>query len=217
RSFGQQPAIMNDADFVAQFFGFAHDVGGENDGFAACPAFANEGNDGPGADDVQAGGGLVKDHYRRIMNERTGNRNSLLHAGGEIFAAAIADGADIQALEKRQGAPAYGRRVQAVKRAEVFHHFQGGQPPVKRRSGREEPRVLPSFFRVAANVKTRHTRSTRSRREDGSEHPQSGGFARSICSEQAVNLTRSARKTELLDGANCASFPGAKFFAKAFG
>src|SRR5260370_502540 len=63
--FGQELAVVSDADDVAELFDFAHDVGGEDDGFAAVAAFANEGGDGASRHDVEAEGGVLEDHRRR--------------------------------------------------------------------------------------------------------------------------------------------------------
>src|SRR5579864_5313973 len=107
--------------------------------------------------------------------------------------------------------------VQAIKGAEIFHHFQRRQPPVKRRGGREKARVLASFFGFPPDIKAGHAGGPRSGREDRGKHAQSGSLARTICAEQAVNLTWGATEAEVLDGANCASLLVAKFFAEAFG
>src|SRR5271156_3030766 len=42
-AFGQKFSGLDDADGVAEFFDFGHDVGGEDDGFAVVAAFADEG------------------------------------------------------------------------------------------------------------------------------------------------------------------------------
>src|SRR6266852_5043646 len=52
-AFGQKLAVVNDADDVAELFDFAHDVRGEDDGFAAVAAFADKGGDGAGGHDVR--------------------------------------------------------------------------------------------------------------------------------------------------------------------
>src|SRR5579862_115712 len=189
----------------------------EDDGFAAFSAFMNEGDDGPGADDVEAGGGLVEYHHWRIVNQGASNGDALLHACGEVFAAAIAERIDIETFEKRQGAPARSGTIQTIQAPEIFNHFQRRQPAVERRSSGKEARVLTSLFGLAPNIKTRDTRRARGGREDRGEHTQSGGFARSVCAEQAINLARGAAEAEILDRANRAAFLIAKFLAEAFG
>src|SRR4029077_622327 len=151
------------------------------------------------------------------VNQRPGDGNPLLDAGGEIFAAAVAERIDVETFEKRKGAPTRGGTVQTVEAAEVFHHFQRRQPAVERRSGGKKARILASLFGFPPNIKTRDARRARRGRENRGEHTQSGGFARSVCAEQAVNLARRAAEAEILDRANCYMFLTAKFFAEAFG
>src|SRR5581483_3834872 len=45
-AFSQQFSGLNNADHVAELLDLGHDVGGENDGFAAVAAFPNEGGNG---------------------------------------------------------------------------------------------------------------------------------------------------------------------------
>jgi hypothetical protein len=75
-------------------------VGRENHRFAAFAAFANESDDGPGTHHVKAGGGLVEDHHRRIVNQRASDGNSLFDPRRKIFAAPIAKGGNVEALEE---------------------------------------------------------------------------------------------------------------------
>src|SRR5260370_21057209 len=90
-AFGEEFAALDDADDVAELFDFAHDVGGEDYGFAAVAAFADESGDGARRPDVSAVGGLVEDHHRGIMNEGANDGSFLLHAGGELITAAVAE------------------------------------------------------------------------------------------------------------------------------
>src|SRR6266700_4951866 len=98
-AFGEEFAGLDDADDVAEFFHFAHDVGGEDDGFSVVTAFADESGDGAGSHNVEAAGGLVENHYRRIVNEGAGDGSFLLHAGGELVAAAVAEAVHVQAIK----------------------------------------------------------------------------------------------------------------------
>src|SRR6266478_6412004 len=86
-AFDKEFTGLNDADGVAEFFDFAHDVRGENDGFAVVAAFADEGGDGAGGHDVEAVGGLVENHNWRVVDEGAGDGGFLHHAGGELIAA----------------------------------------------------------------------------------------------------------------------------------
>src|SRR6266571_6844916 len=98
-AFGKEFAGLDDTDDVAELFHFTHDVGGEDDGFSVVTAFADESGDGAGSHNVEAAGGLVENHYRRIVNEGAGDGSFLLHAGGELVAAAVAEAVHVQAIK----------------------------------------------------------------------------------------------------------------------
>src|SRR5260370_27891172 len=98
-AFGQELAVVNDADDVAELFDFAHDVRGEDDGLAAVAAFTDEGGDGASGHDVEAEGGLVEDLHRGVADQGAGDGSLLLHAGGKLVAAAVTGGGQIEGLE----------------------------------------------------------------------------------------------------------------------
>src|SRR3972149_1287631 len=86
RAFGQELAVVDDADGVAELFGFAHHVGGEDDGLAAGAAVADEADDGAGGHDVEADGGLVGTPFRRVVDVEAGDPGGAvggLEDGGE--------------------------------------------------------------------------------------------------------------------------------------
>ncbi len=99
RPFDQEFAGLNDANGVAEFFYFAHDVGGEDDGLALVAAFADERSDGARGHDVEAVGRFVENHHRRIVDQGAGDRGFLDHAGGELVAAAVAETVHVEAIE----------------------------------------------------------------------------------------------------------------------
>src|ERR1700721_3987835 len=125
RAFFEKFAAVNNADVIAEALDFGHDVSGENDGFAAVAAVSDEGYDGAGGHDVEAGGGLVKDHDGRIVDESAGDRGLLLLAGGELVAAAIAKIVHVEAQEDFVDAFFESGFVEAVQAAKVFDHFLG--------------------------------------------------------------------------------------------
>src|ERR1700690_1412479 len=98
-AFGKKFSGLDDADNVAEFFDFAHDMRGEDHGFSALAAFADEFNDGAGGHDVQAQGGLIEDHDLWVVDESAGNGGLLLHAGGEFVATAVAKTVHAQAAK----------------------------------------------------------------------------------------------------------------------
>src|SRR5713101_7176879 len=98
-AFRKKLAVMDDADGVAELFDFAHDVGGKDDGLADVAAFADESGNSAGSHDVEAVGGFVEDHHRGIVDESAGDGSFLLHAGGKLVAAAVAEAVHVQPVE----------------------------------------------------------------------------------------------------------------------
>src|SRR5690242_16512277 len=145
---------MNNADRIAKLLRFTHNVCGKNHGFADFSALTNEGHDGPGTDHIQAGSRLVEDHHGRIVDESSGNGDALFDAGGKIFAAAIAEYIDIQAFEESKSTTASGGLIEAIKTAEIFHHFMCRQAAIERGGGRKKAKTAAGFFRLLPNIKT---------------------------------------------------------------
>src|SRR5713226_8442054 len=90
---------MDDADDIAELFDFAHDVSGEDNGFALVAAFADESGNGARGHDVETVRGLVEDHNGRIVNQSAGDGSFLLHAGGEFVATAVTEAVHVETVE----------------------------------------------------------------------------------------------------------------------
>src|SRR5437879_2195487 len=98
-AFGEKFAGLDDANGVAELLDFAHDVRGEDDGLSIVAAFVDESGDSARGHDIEAIGGLIEDHDGRIVDEGAGDGSFLLHAGGELVAAAIAEAVHVEAIE----------------------------------------------------------------------------------------------------------------------
>src|SRR6267154_3774405 len=68
-AFGEKFSGLDDADSVTELFDFAHDVRGEDDGFAVVAAFVDESGDGARGHDIEAVGGLIEDHDGRVVDK----------------------------------------------------------------------------------------------------------------------------------------------------
>src|SRR5438132_12661828 len=90
-AFGEELARLDDAEGVAELLDFTHDVRGEDDRFAVVAAFADERGYRASGHDVEASGGLIEGHDRRIVTERARDGGLLLHAGGKLGAAPVAE------------------------------------------------------------------------------------------------------------------------------
>src|SRR6267378_3209436 len=201
-AFNQEFAGLDNADGIAELFDFAHDVGGEDDGFAVVAAFADESGDGAGGHDVKAVGGLVENHDGWIVDEGAGDGGFLHHSGGELVAAAVAKFVHVQAIENVIHAHFQGDFFQAVEAAEVFNKFLGGEPAIEGGGGGEEADVGANFFGLLDDIVAADDGGAIGGLEDGGEHAECGGFAGAIGAEEAVNLARLAGEADVIDGAD---------------
>lgn len=201
-SLGKKLAGLNDADGVAEFFNFGHDVGGKDDGLAAIAAFADEIDDGAGGHDVEAVGGLVENHDGRIVDQGASDGGFLLHSGGELVAAAVAKAVHVEAIEDVVDAFFESGLVEAIEAAEVFDHFLGGETGVESGGGGKKADIGTNFFRILDNVIAADGCGAASWLENGGEHAKRGGLASAIGAEQAVDLAGVTLKADVVDSAN---------------
>src|SRR5271168_2806293 len=173
-AFGKKFSGLDDADGVAEFFDFGHDVGGEDDGFAAVAALADELDDGARGHNVETAGGFVEDHDWRVVDECAGNGGFLLLAGGEFVAAAVAEFVHVQAVENFFDALFEGSFVQTVEAAEIFDKFLGSEARVQGGGGGEKPDAGADFFGIFDDVVTADDGGAIGGLEDGSEHTEGG-------------------------------------------
>src|SRR5712664_477617 len=204
-AFHQEFAGLDNADGVAEFFDFAHDVRGENDGLAVVAAFADESGDGASGHDIEAVGGLVENHDRWIMNKGAGDGGFLHHSSGELVATAVAETVHVQAAENAVDAFFQGDFVEAIEAAEVFNKFLGGEPTIESRSGGEEADVGADLFGLLDHVVATDDSGAVGGLEDGGEHTERSGFAGPVGAEEAVNLARLAGEVDVIDGADFAA------------
>jgi len=205
RAFGKELAGLDDADHIAEFFDFGHDVGGENDGFAALATLANKFDDGSSGHHVEAAGGLVENHDLWIVNERAGDGSLLLHAGGEFVAAAVAKRIHVQAGEDIIDTFFQSGLVDAIEAAKVFDHFLGREAGIKRGGRGEEANIGADLFRVVDDVVAANRGGAAGGFEDGGEHAKSGGFTSAVGPKQAVDLAWFAGEGDIVHGTDLAA------------
>src|SRR5713101_4605126 len=215
RTLGQKLAGLNDADGVAELFDLAHDVGGEDDGFAAVTAFANEGGDGASGHDVEAVGGLVEDHDGWIVDQSAGDGGFLLHAGGELVATAVAETVHVQAVEDFVEALFEGGFIKTVEAPEVFDELLGGEAGIKRGGGGKKADVGAHFLGMLDDVAAADEGGAVGGFQDGGEHAQGGGFAGAVGAEQAVDAAGLAAETDVMDGPDFSALLVVKAFGQA--
>src|ERR1700682_16447 len=121
RPFGKKLPALNDADGVTKLFNFAHDVSGENNGFAEVAALADKCRNSARSHDVKTQGRLVKDHDGRIVHKGARDGGFLLHASGKLVTAAIAEAVHIETGEDVIDAFFQCGFIETVQAAEIFN------------------------------------------------------------------------------------------------
>ena len=128
---------MNDSDVVAEFFHFAHDVGGEHDRLAVVAAFADEAGDRAGGHDIQAHVGSSK-----IITEGSWTRVRAMETFCFIPVESLSQRRSRKSFISRRSkivhdAAAQSGFIETVQAAEIFNHLLRGKAAVKR-GGRGE-------------------------------------------------------------------------------
>src|SRR5688572_11952488 len=82
---GQNSALVNDGDPVAELFGLAHDMRREDDGSTVRPKFTYGLLNLQSIQYIETDGRFVEDNDARIVSNGSRYRNLLLHTGGQFF------------------------------------------------------------------------------------------------------------------------------------
>jgi hypothetical protein len=139
-------------------------------------------------DDVDARGGLVEDQDPRLGQERTGDRELLLHAARELADLTVDEGGEPGALEDRHGAArelGIVEHVQARDDAQVLHHRQVA---VEAEHLRHVAETFLQARHVAAHVDAEHHRLLRLDLEQTCERAQQRGLAGAVGTDHAEDL-----------------------------
>src|SRR5215471_3193788 len=171
---------MNDADVIAEALDFAHDVCGEDDGFATFAALTDEVNDGASSHNVEAGGGFIENHDLRGVDESAGDGGFLFHAGGEFVAAAVAEAVHAEAVENVVDALFECGFVEAVEAAKVFDQLLSSETRIECSGSGEKADTGADFFRGFDDVVAANDGGAVGRFKNGGEHTQGSGLAGAI-------------------------------------
>lgn len=206
--------MVYDGDFVAKSFHLAHDVGREDHCETIVAALLDEAHDGLGGHDIEPGGGLVKNHDWGAMDDGAGDGYALFLSCGKLVAAPLLEIADFELLDEFVDTSAECCSGDAVELTEVLEHLAGGEAPVKRGSVREEADGAANIFWLFDDIESGDRGSTLGRLEQSAEHPQGGGLAGSVGSEESEYLTWLAGECDTVDGSDEPAFPVAEGFGE---
>jgi hypothetical protein len=88
---GDDAAVIDDGDLVAQALRLFHVVGGQQDGLAACAHGLDQRPEVASGLGVEAGGGFVEKDQVRVVDQRDGQQQALALAAGELARVALED------------------------------------------------------------------------------------------------------------------------------
>src|SRR5258708_4418058 len=176
-AFGEELSAVDDANDVAELFDFAHDVSGEDDGFALIATFAVEGEGGARGHDV-----------RKFAGE------------------AVAEFVHVRAVENAVRTLFQRGLVEAVEAAEVFDDFLGGEARVESGGGGKKTDAGADFFGLLDDIVAANESGAVGGLKNRSEYAQRGGFSGAIGAEQPVDFSGFAATTDVIHGADLSAF-----------
>ena len=103
RSDGDDFAGIDDGYAIAEAFGFLDVVSGQQDGALFAAQFVDEGVDFEAHLRIEAGGGLVEEEQRWVVDEAEGDGEALLLSAGERGIESFALVPELQAFEEVVG------------------------------------------------------------------------------------------------------------------
>lgn len=201
-SLGEDLAVADDAEAVAEVFGLVHHVGGEEDALAGAFEFEDGVFDVLGGDGVEAGGGFVEDDYGGVVDDGAGEGDALFHSGGEAVVGAVGVVGDGEEFECGLDSVFEFGGWEAVEGGEEAEGFAWCEALVEPGGGGEEAEVAADVFGVCADVEAGDFCGSGGGGEDGGEAAEGGGFARSVGAEEAVDLAGECGECGVGDGAD---------------
>ena len=196
------PSVVDDRDAVAELVSLFHVMRRQKHGASLCTELAHAVAQISCGLRIEAYGGLIEDHQRRVRQERPREREALPHTGRIAFYVVVRT---IREVDRRQctlDPRACLVRRNVVQRREVLEVLASGQLPVKAPLAgehRAEPRAnvarpLQRIDAADANAATR-------RDEERRQHLHGGRLAGSVGPEEAKDLAGLDPQVDPIDGA----------------
>ena len=133
RSFGDDPAAVDDPDVVGELVGLLQVLGGEEDGGAVFVQPLHLLPDRLAADRVKAGRRLVEEEHARFVDQRGGEVEAALHPARVGAYAAVGGVGEVDPLQQVVGAPASLVGRDALERRLQADQLAAGHQRVERR------------------------------------------------------------------------------------
>ncbi len=190
RALGHQTTPGDDPDPVGQFVGLLQVLGGEEDGHRQ---FGIEPTDlrphAVAAGRVQSRGGLVEEEDLGVVHQGGGQIEPALHPAG-IGADAPVDGpTDVHQIQNvAESGPDLGRS-QPVEPSLEGEQFPARLTVVQRGGLEGHPDTEPHLLGFLDDVVAGHRGVPGARAQQRAQHPQEGGLARSVRTQEPVDLS----------------------------
>ena len=134
---------------------------------------------------IQAGGRLVEDQQRRIVNDGAADSQALFHSAREAVDQVVALGFQVHQADDFVHARGNCGRIHFVGAGEVVEIFPNLQVVVEREKIREVADVALRFFGLELNVNSLHRDAPGGGHLQAANHFQRGGFAGAVGADQA--------------------------------
>ena len=199
RAFGDEPAVIDDADAFGHAFGHFENVGGHDDGDALLDLFEQHLLDLPGGAGIEAGQRFVENDELGIVHERAGEGDLLQHALGEAAAALVRVRGEAEPADQFGGAGLRLARIDLPEAGDEFEILVWGQAVVDHRLVGDPGDDRLGLQRILAGVDAEHRDGAGFGLQQAGDHAEDGGLAGAVGAEQRVELAAFDAQLQVFD------------------
>ena len=200
---GDDLAVVDDDDAVAELVGLVEVVRGEEDGRAA--PVAQVGDVGPQVRAglrVQARGRLVEEHQGRLVDQAHGDVEPAPLATGHRLGLPVPQAVELELVEQLVPAPTGILRRHPVEHPVVGHLVTGSRRAAGGTALGHVADAPTHLLGLADHVVARDRRRTRGRPQERREHPQRRRLPGAVRTEEADHLALGDVDVDVVDGAD---------------
>ena len=199
RSLSDQPPVGEDADAVGDALGDLENMRRQDDRGAFAHARGQHVLHLPRRARVEAGQRLVEHQETRLVHQRAGERDLLLHPTRKTLAALAPVLPEAERLEQRLRAFRRAARLDAPQPCDEFEIFERVELVIEQRLVRQPGDDPLGRDRLAARVDPKNVDFAAVGGQEAGDHAQSRRFARPVGAEQGVEFARAHGKVETID------------------
>ena len=197
-------AVIHDADAVAELVGLLHVVRRQDDRLAGVVQAADDLPEADPALRVEAGGGLVEEQDRRVVEDRARDHQPLGEAARERHHRRLGALGEVELDEQVVGGGARGGGAHAEEAAVEVEVLPHGERAVERVRLRHDADQLLGDRGVRDDVDVVHERLSRRRDHARGQHARGGGLAGAVGAEQPEDLALGDGQVEPVDRGDAA-------------